>query len=89
MGPIKIELPENLGESISKKVVESLKEEFASITSPPSKEILSIEETCEFLSLTKQTIHKYRNEGRLKPHYFGNKPYFKRSEILASLSPKK
>ncbi|WP_242082698.1 helix-turn-helix domain-containing protein [Aestuariivivens sediminis] len=89
MSTFKFSLPDDLGDNISSKVIDSLKEELNSIASQPPKEILSIEETCEFLGLTKPTIHKYRNEGLLTAHYFGTKPYFKRSEILASLSPKK
>jgi hypothetical protein len=50
-------------------------------------EILTREETCKLLSINKTSLWKYTKSGRLKSFGIGNRVYYKRSQVLESLTP--
>ena len=50
------------------------------------KEFLTRSETKDFFSISYVTLHSWVNDGLLKPYKMGNKTYFKRSELIESLT---
>ena len=49
----------------------------------PKREIIDVEEACQFLNLAKPTLYRYTSKGTI-PHFKkGRKLYFRRSELLA------
>jgi excisionase family DNA binding protein len=56
----------------------------------PSDEILRIDELCEWLKISKNTIYKQRSEGTGPPAYrIGKHLRFVRSEVLEWLATKR
>ncbi|MGY5846624.1 helix-turn-helix domain-containing protein [Salegentibacter sp. HM20] len=79
--------PEQLQEAILEGIrlqLESLKKDFQ-----PKEpvELLTRTEVAELLKVDLSTIHNWGRSGKLKRHGLGNRVYFKRSEIEASLIP--
>jgi excisionase family DNA binding protein len=48
--------------------------------------LIKIEEVCKILGVSKVTIHSYKKKGFIPFLRLSNKVYFRRSEVLASLS---
>lgn len=62
------------------------------IKHPPKEdpdEILTREQTCQLLDITKSTLWKRTRAGKLKSYGQGRRVYFKKSEVLESLTPLK
>jgi len=53
------------------------------------EEILTREQTCALLDITKSTLWKRTRAGKIKSYGQGRRIYFKKSEVLASLTPLK
>lgn len=51
-------------------------------THPPQKSMLTIDEACDFLSLSKPAIYARTSSRRIPFNKIGKKLYFKRSELL-------
>ena len=51
----------------------------------PSKALLTVNETCELLSITRVTLHAWKRAGRLPYHRIGHRVYFKEEEIMAAM----
>jgi hypothetical protein len=50
-----------------------------------NEELLTREETCQFLKINSSTLWSYTNKGKVKAYGIGARRYYKRSELLASL----
>jgi excisionase family DNA binding protein len=61
--------------------VRSLKEMLRIMSRPQQKEWLTEGEAMEYLSISKSTIQKYRRDGLLNFSQYGNKIYFRQSEL--------
>lgn len=60
------------------------------IKHPPKdnpEEILTREQTCALLDITKSTLWKRTRAGKIKSYGQGRRVYFKKSEVLDSLNP--
>ena len=44
--------------------------------------LLSVNEACDFLRITRCTLHKWRKEGIVKPHKKGGRLLYKKSDLL-------
>lgn len=51
----------------------------------PPEELMTIEEACQFLHVSKVTIHKWKKRKLIFSHRIGRKIYFKRHELLAAM----
>jgi hypothetical protein len=51
-----------------------------------SEELLSREETCKFLKIDSSTLWAWTNAGKLKAYGIGARRYYKRSELMESLT---
>lgn len=65
--------------------LEKLFEEHHNKELPTGKEFLSRNETAEFFSISLTSLHRWVNQGIMKPYKAGNKTYFKHIELLAIL----
>lgn len=69
------------------KVSEVKKNKFERVSNHQSdNDLLTIDETMKFLSVSKPTLYKWKKEGKLKSYGIGKRVYYKKSEIEDSLS---
>lgn len=52
-------------------------------------DLITPEDVCSLLGISKVTLWSYTNDGKLKVYGIGQKRYYKRSEILKSLEQNK
>ncbi|WP_242133430.1 helix-turn-helix domain-containing protein [Aestuariivivens marinum] len=77
------ELQELIGTSVKKSVAELQKElESKKFT----EELLSRDETCEFLKIDSSTLWSWTNKGKVRAYGIGSRRYYKRSELLECLT---
>ncbi|TXD51871.1 helix-turn-helix domain-containing protein [Polaribacter sp. IC066] len=50
-------------------------------------ELLTRTETCKFLQIDSSTLWAWTNKGKVKAYGIGNRRYYKKAELLASLKP--
>jgi len=77
------QLQQLIGTSIKKGISELHKE---LETKNYNEELLTREETCQFLKIDSSTLWSYTNKGKVKAYGIGARRYYKRSELLESLS---
>lgn len=70
-----------------KKQLEQLKKELQSQSA--NDDLLTREQTCEFLQIDSSTLWHWTNKGRVKAYGIGSRRYYKRSELLEALTLKK
>lgn len=51
------------------------------------EELLTREEACQFLNITKTTLWKLTKKGKYKSYGVGNRVLYKKSELLLALTP--
>ena len=68
--------PEELADMIAEKVAEKLS---------GSSELLSRDETCEFLNIKPTTLWEWTNKGKIQAYGIGGKRYYKKSELMDSV----
>lgn len=81
--------PNELADLICENVKIQLKELLQGSTRKPAEEaneLLTRKQTAEFLDISTVTLHAWCNQGILKPYKMGNRTYFKRSELIETLS---
>ena len=77
------ELQELIGTSV-KKSVEELQKELQS--KKFTEELLTRAETCKYLKINGSTLWAWTGKGKVKAYGIGARRYYKRSELLQSLS---
>lgn len=55
-------------------------------TKDNSEELLSRDETCQFLKIDSSTLWAWTNNGKVKAYGIGARRYYKRSELLECLT---
>ncbi len=50
-----------------------------------AKKLLTVDETCEFLSISRVTLHVWKKNGRLPYYRIGHRVYFKEVDIISAL----
>jgi len=55
-----------------------------------AEKLLTYQETCDLLSITRSALFKWVKKGAITPRYLGSssKPYFKYSEVMNALQAK-
>ena len=77
------ELQELIGSTVKKNVAELQKE----LQSKKfTEELLTRTEACKFLKIDSSTLWAWTNKGKVKAYGIGARRYYKRSELLESLS---
>ncbi|MCF8272977.1 MAG: helix-turn-helix domain-containing protein [Flavobacteriaceae bacterium] len=77
------QLQQLIGTSIKKGISELHKE---LETKNYNEELLTREETCQFLKIDSSTLWSYTNKGKVKAYGIGARRYYKRSELLECLT---
>lgn len=77
------ELQELIGSTVKKNVAE-LQQELQS--QKFKEELLTREETCNFLKIDSSTLWAWTNKGKVKAYGIGARRYYKRSELMESLT---
>lgn len=78
-------------ESISVRL-DNIENLLLDIKHPPKEnpdELLNTKKACELLDITKSTLWKRRRAGKVKAYGQGKRVYYKKSELLDSLTPLK
>lgn len=52
-----------------------------------NNDLMNAKTTCEFLKISIKTLHNWKDNGTLKAYYLGSLMYFKKTEIIAALTP--
>ena len=71
---------------IKETIEESLKQHQITAISTRNEPLLKIDEVCEILRVSRVTINKWKKSGRIPFYRISNRIFFKKSEILESLS---
>ncbi|MGM0934042.1 MAG: helix-turn-helix domain-containing protein [Bacteroidota bacterium] len=78
--------PEELAQLIQEGVKNQLQEFKRDFKNPTSEdELLTREETCNFLKINSSTLWAWTNKGKVKAYGIANRRYYKRSELLECL----
>lgn len=79
--------PEALIKQISEDVKIQLSELIKQLQNKESNDdLLSREETCKFLQIDSSTLWHWTNKGKVKCYGIANRRYYKRSELIESLT---
>ena len=77
------ELQKLIGSTVKTNLTELQKE----LTSKEfTEELLTREETCKFLKIDSSTLWSWTNKGKVKAYGIGARRYYKRSELMESLT---
>lgn len=75
------------GQEKIQKQLSDFNEKIDQLQQPDRKELLTISEVCGLLNISRTTVWKWEKKGLLKSYGIESEKYFKRSEILDSLTP--
>lgn len=71
--------------NVFKPLLEDFKKEF--ITQTENDDLMTREQVLELLQINASTLWHWQNKGRITVYKFANKCYYKRSEIMATITP--
>lgn len=77
------QLQQLIGTSV-KNGIQELQKELQ--TKDNSEELMTREETCQFLKVDSSTLWAWTNKGKVKAYGIGARRYYKRSELLECLT---
>lgn len=81
--------PEALTELIKEGVKSQLEDFKKSINTHNPDELLTREQTCDFLHIDSSTLWHWTNKGKVTAYGIGNRRYYKKAELLECLKPLK
>lgn len=81
--------PEQLTDLIANVIDTKLKEYQSNNQEPPADDLMSREQVLDFLKINASTLWHWQNKGRIIVYKFANKCYYKRSELMATITPLK
>lgn len=82
-----VAMPFSEFQEIIKKMINDALEQFVKKPLPPQTDkLLSIEEACALLHVSKVTIHKWKKRKLIQSYRIGRKIYFKKQELMNSLN---
>lgn len=77
------ELQRLIGTSVKNGISELHKEQ---LIKNYSEELMTREETCRFLKIDSSTLWAWTNKGKVKAYGIGARRYYKRSELMESIT---
>ena len=77
------QLQQLIGTSVKNGIIELQKE---IQTKDNSEELMTREETCQFLKIDSSTLWAWTNNGKVKAYGIGARRYYKKSEIMECLT---
>ena len=82
-----VAMPFSEFKELIEKMIDNGLEKYINKPAPAQKEeLLSIEEACALLRVSKVTIHKWKKRRLILSYRIGRKIYFKKQELLNSLN---
>ncbi|HRO09826.1 MAG: helix-turn-helix domain-containing protein [Bacteroidia bacterium] len=81
--------PETLTELIKEGVKSQLDNFKKDLQTYNPDELLTREQTCEFLQIDSSTLWHWTNKGKVSAYGIGNRRYYKKAELLECLKPLK
>jgi hypothetical protein len=78
-----------LTEKIALKTLEFLEQKKQTNNTHNPDELLTREQTCNFLQIDSSTLWHWTNKGKVIAYGIGNRRYYKKAEILECLTPLK
>ena len=81
--------PEALTELIIQGVKSQLDDFKKTLNIQNPDELLTREQTCEYLQINSSTLWHYTNKGKVTAYGIGNRRYYKKAELLECLKPLK
>ena len=81
--------PETLTELIKEGVKSQLDDFKKDLQTHKPDELLTREQTCEFLQIDSSTLWHWTNKGKVTAYGIGNRRYYKKAELLECLKPLK
>lgn len=77
-------------QQLVERITDAVKGLIGETTTPKDEDrLLSREEVCDLLQINKATLWKYTKAGKLKSYGIGRRVYYKKVEVLNSLTPLK
>ena len=67
---------------------EVVREEISELNNTDSEELIKAKEVCNYLKISKVTLYKWLNQGKITGYYLGTRLFFKKSEIDKALIKK-
>ena len=77
------ELQQLIGTSVKNGILELHKE---LLTKNYNEELLTRSEACKFLKINSSSLWSYTNKGKVKAYGIGARRYYKRSELMESIT---
>ena len=81
--------PEELTELIKESLKSQLKDLKSEFIQNNPDELLTREETCKYFQIDSSTLWHWTNKGKVTAYGIGNRRYYKKTELLESLTPLK
>lgn len=81
--------PTELTELIKDGVKSQLEDFKKDLQTQNPDELLSREQTCDFLQIDSSTLWHWTNKGKITAYGIGNRRYYKKAELLECLKPLK
>jgi hypothetical protein len=81
--------PEALTELIKEGVKSQLNDFKKDLLTHNPDELLTREQTCEFLQIDSSTLWHWTNKGKVVAYGIGNRRYYKKAELIECLKPLK
>jgi len=78
---------QDLKELISSTVKEQFKQTSENLRNEQNETLLTREETCRLLKIDSTTLWYWTRDGKLKSYGIGSRRYYKKNEVLESLTP--
>jgi len=67
---------------------EVVRKEISELNNTDSEELIKAKEVCNYLKISKVTLYKWLNQGKITGYYLGTRLFFKKSEIDKALIKK-
>jgi hypothetical protein len=81
--------PEKFTELMTNVFKTQLEDFKKSLNTQNSDELLTREQTCDFLQIDSSTLWHWTNKGKVVAYGIGNRRYYKKAELLECLTPLK
>ena len=79
----------NISEDRFKELIrEVVSDEITRLNHTEAEDLIKAKEACQYLKVSKVTLYKWLNQGRITGYYLGTRLFFKMSELENALTKK-
>lgn len=77
----------NISEDRFKEIIRDVvRDEIAKLNHSESEDLIKAKDACDYLMISKVTLYKWLNEGKIIGYYLGTRLFFKKSELENALT---